>query len=363
MKDSFNKICMDASLVGASVVVYNKNGIVEEVCYGKQSIEENIETSKDTIYRLASISKVIVAASVMTLQEQHKICLDDDISNYLGFKVRNPFFPNDYITIRMLMTQTSSLLDGKDNSGYDLVNGTNNPCSLQDLLVDGGKYYTLDTFDHYKPGTNFNYSNFNCGILACIVEKVTGMYFTDYVRKNVLIPLEMDASFVITDIKNQDKVASLYKVENNNIKLNRTLVDFINLKYNKFPLGDNFRGPAGGLFSSLSDLAKFARIFLNNGRPILKKETTDLMLATHWEGVGHGAYKAKGLQMIILNYKGHILKGHFGDAYGVRSFMLFNEEKNIGINYITNGGFYKLQQSGIDSVQEKVLDLFIEKYM
>lgn len=299
----------------------------------------------------------------MTLYEQGKVYLDDDISNYLGFKVINPYYPDDKVTLKMLLTQTSSLTDGDDHNGYDLINGTNITCSLKDLLTPEGKYYSQATFLNDKPGTKFLYANFNCGIIACIIEKVTGMLFTEYVKKVVFKPLGIDASFVITDIINREAVANLYITSEEQIKLMRTYEDFVNLKYHNFPLGDNFRGPAGGLFANLIDLAKFAMIFLNDGVPILSKEVTDLMLTQHWEGVGHRAYRAKGLQMIILNYRGHRLKGHFGSAYGVRSFMLFNEKKKIGINYITNGGFYQLNDSGIDNVQRQVLDLFIKKYM
>jgi len=363
MNERFQKICQEASLVGASSVVYQNGRIVEELSYGKRNLEANLDSSVHTIYRIASISKVVVAVALMKLHEMGKVCLDDDISNYLGFKVRNPYFPNDPITLRLMMTQTSSITDGDYENGYNSVNGTNIDCRLQDLLLEEGKYFSYKTFDKNKPGTTFIYSNFNCGIIACIIEKLSGMLFTEFVKKEVLKPLGMDASFVITDIYHYDQVASLYVVKDNKITLNRSYNDFVNLKYQLFPLGDNFRGPAGGLFTSPLDLARFANIFLNDGYPILNKKTIDKMLEVNWQGQGHGAYRAKGLQMIILDYKGKRLYGHFGDAYGVRSFMLFNPEKKVGINYLTNGGFYKLQESGIDSVQEQVLDLFIEKYL
>jgi CubicO group peptidase (beta-lactamase class C family) len=363
MKEIFKQICQDSKLVGSSCVIVKDGKIVEELNYGFSSLENKTEAKSTTVYRIASISKVIVAMAVLKLYEDDLIDLDADISTYLGFKVRNPYFPNDKITIRLIMTQNSSLTDGNEDetSGYNFVNGTNLECSLQDLLVEGGKYYTLDTFDQKAPGTHFIYSNFNCGILACIVEKVSGRLFTDFVRQEILMPMGVDASFRITDIENPD-IATTYLPDGEGVKISRTPESFVKSLYHIFPLGDNFRGPAGGLFISMRDLSRLMNVLMNHGYPLLKSSTIEEMLKTQWEGNGDSSYKAKGLQVIILNFEGKILKGHFGDAYGVKSFMLFNETKQLGICYITNGGHYHYQASGICDTHEKVIRAFLEKY-
>lgn len=362
MQELFKKINIDSKLVGSSCVIIRNGKIVEELNYGYASLEEKRVAKSTTVYRIASISKVIVAMTVLKLYEEKRLSLDEDISTYLGFKVRNPYHPHHIITIRMMMTQTSSLTDGKeDETGYDGINGTNKPCSLQDLLVEGGKYYTLDTFDKEVPGMHFIYSNFNCGILACIVEKVTGVLFTDFVRQEILLPLGLDASFRATDIQNPD-IATLYLPDDDGVRISRTAESFKKNVYNFFPLGENFRGPAGGLFINMLDLSRLMNVLMNKGFPLLKQETVQEMLSLQWQGKGDSSYRAKGLQVIILDFENHILKGHFGDAYGAKSFMLFNEEKQIGICYITNGGHYKYQDTGICDVHEKIIRAFLDKY-
>jgi CubicO group peptidase (beta-lactamase class C family) len=367
MLDEFLKLSEDNQLVGSTLIIVNGND-TKETAYGYRSLENKSPMSVDTVFRIASISKTVAATGIMKLYEEGKINLDADISDYLGFKVRNPHHPNIIITLKMIMTQTSSITDGKDesyniiNNGYNGVNGTNLDVSLQDLLDINGKYFIPETFDKELPGTHFIYSNFNCGIMACIIEHVTGIFFTDYIREVVLLPLGLDASFDISDIKSKN-IASLYVPENGKIELIRDYDLFMKKCYPRFPLGDNFRGPAGGLFISPRDLTIFMRMLMNRGYPIFKPVTIDLMLDKHWEGTEEaGYYRAKGLQVVLLDHYGPLLKGHFGDAYGVRSFMLFNEEKQIGIIYMTNGGMYERQNIGIDNVQDGIIKAFLKKY-
>ncbi len=363
MKELFNEICQNASLIGACGIVI-KNGLFQEtMCYGYSNLETKTLVNPYSVFRIASVSKTILALALMKLVEENKITINDDISKHLGFKVRNPYYPNDVITIKMLLTQTSSIMDGPEEAslGYNGVNGTNLDASLKSLLLEEDLYYTKETYDKNPPGTTFIYANFNCGILACIIEKVTNELFTEYIRRVVFLPLGLDASYRIGDIINQD-IATLYYGTNEGIKVARTKEQFLKGQYKIFPLGENYRGPAGGLFISMSDLARLGQIFLNSGYPLLHKETISEMTKVHWQGKRSGSYQAKGLQMIILDDFGLRLYGHFGDAYGAKSYLLFNIEKQIAMVFITNGGYYKYQDSGICDIHEKLIKAFINEY-
>lgn len=102
--------------VGAAVI---KNGrLVYENTLGSRYIDNenpqnNLPLTRDTKLRIASISKVFVAAAYMQLAEQGKIDLDADISRYLGFTLRNPNYPDTPITSKMLLSHTSLLRDGE----------------------------------------------------------------------------------------------------------------------------------------------------------------------------------------------------------------------------------------------------------
>ncbi len=371
-EEKFNEICSNARLVGANTVFYKGGKILERCHYGYRDLERKEETSDKTIYRIASISKTVGAISLMQLYEKGLFDLDGDISDILGLTIRNPKYPDSVITPKMILTQTSSIVDGYDDEnpayddikkGYNGVNGSNLDVTLKDLLVDtNSKYYTDKTFSEYAPGERFIYSNFGCGIMACMVEKLSGEYYTDYMINHVFRPLGIDASFVANDIERKDNIASTYLPSDDGYVISRSREGFLGSAYKRWPLGENFRGPAGGLFIDMDDLTKIMRMFMNKGEidgvRILKEETVDLMYQIHWIGFGEGGgYHAKGLQMKVMDTfsdRGLLLRGHTGGAYGVRSYMFFSRKYDLGAIFITNGGYYKTD------TKHNILDVFYE---
>lgn len=363
--EKFNNICKD-NVVGASIIITKDNNILGQYNYGHSSLENQIKVEDDTIFRIASISKIIVAMAVMKLVEEEKLSLEDDISNILGFKIRNPKYPNIPISVKMLMLHTSSINDGPEDGiqkGYNGVNGYSYFVALKDLLENKeSKYYVEDTFANYAPGEKFEYSNFGTGILACIVEAASGILFSEYVNKYILSPLKVDGSFRANEVNNKQLISSTYYYKDNNFVLARTGKSFVDAAYPYHPLKENFRGPAGGLFISMKNLQKIMTVFLNDGKykdtRILNKETVDLMLQMHYLGPNL-EYNSKGLQLKIID-KNIILKGHTGSAYGVSSYMFFSKEENFGVCFIANGGNYQKEIPGLNNIQNATLDLALE---
>ena len=103
------QIMKDDKVVGFSVAVVKNNKIIYTKSMGMQDIEKNLPLPDKAIFRIASISKSFSATSIMQLIEAGKLTLDDDFSDLVGFKVRNPKFPNTVIILRMIMSHTSSL--------------------------------------------------------------------------------------------------------------------------------------------------------------------------------------------------------------------------------------------------------------
>ncbi len=371
LQERFEQVCRDFGIVGGSATLFKNNSTIN-LTYGYR--ERGAKVTENTIYRIASISKVIVALAAMKLVEEKKLDLDQDISDYLGYKVRNIYFPEDIITTRMLMTQTSSITDGFDDEdltnetrrdGYNGVNGTSLDVPLRTLLVpNDSPYYTDLTFDHHQPGTNFIYSNFGCGILACIIEKISGKLFTEYVKEVLLNPLGLDASFRADEIKKFDCISSTYVPDNGEMVLRRTKESFKDSVYPFFPLGENYRGPAGGLFISMPDLAKIMIMLINRGTyeglKLFERETIEQMFEKNWTGI-YEEYRAKGLQMIIFDdLFGHKFYGHFGSAYGVGSFMLFDKDQKMGMCFINNGRKDFSSTDFTPNVHLKMLELLVK---
>ena len=373
----FKKLCAEAKVFGANIVVSNDKDILEKCSYGYADIDTKMESDENTIYRIASISKTVLAIGLMQLVEKGLVDLNEDISTYLGFKVRNPKYPDVPITVKMITTHTSSIQDGYDDEnpaydgitkGYNGVNGTLLDVPLETLLNDTtSEYYTKYTYGDYKPGTRFCYSNFGTGIMACIIEKASGKWYVEYTEENIFKPLGINASFKSSRLKNTENIANMYVLTSNGVKT-YTRERFLDFKLPVFPLGNNYRGPAGGLFITMTDLSKIMRTLMSygefNGVRILKKETVEKMYQSEWIGTPHGdEYRGKAIQMRIIDTCNNFtMKGHTGGAYGVRSYMFFSIKYKIGACFITNG-FNSIPVSKLcNELFDKSQDLWVSKY-
>ena len=365
----YNEFINQFEMVGSNVLFLRKDGYVETVSTGYASLEKNILSHPNSIYRIASISKVIVAVGLLKLYEKGLVDLDEDVSKYLGFKVRNPKYEEQKITLRMILTQTSSIIDDGicDNGiykGYDGSNCTDDFIKLEELLTKGSKHFYKGYSDH-APGSEFIYSNLGCGILACVCEKITNKYFPDYIIECLLNPLDIKSGFRLENISYPENLVGHYLYENNQFKLYRDYESFKKVQCLKYPLGENYRGVAGGLYISSIDLSKIMSMLMNKGIynnvRILEEETVKEMETVWWEGLpSDPTYRKKGLQMIILDQFTNLpLKGHFGNAYGLRSFMLYND--NGGIIFLCNGANFINDVEHMTILQEKVIKFLVEK--
>lgn len=374
--EKFQEIAKREKLAGANIVICNENGILDKDSYGYQDLENKEPSTEDTIYRIASISKTIGCIGLMQLVEKGLVDLNEDISTYLGYKVRNPKYPDDVITVKMITMQTSSIQDGYDDEnpayddiikGYNGLNGTYINCSPKTILTDtSSEYYTQYTFGDYKPGTRFCYSNFGCGLMACIIEKASGELYVDYMENHIFKPLGLNASFKSSRLNNKENIAQMYAYYKGNIK-KFDKSSFINSQLPIFPLGENYRGPAGGLFINMKDLSVLLRMFLNygkvNGVEILKRETVERMIQEEWCGLPkNDEYRAKGIQMRIIEPVPHFaLRGHTGGAYGVRSYFFFSLKYKIGACFITNG-ILNDDSKSCDRLFDETMEMWINKY-
>ena len=267
------------------------------------------------------------------------------------------------------MTQTSSIsdeggfIDGV-YKGYDGANSTDDFIKVKDILDPNSKHY-FKTFTTSKPGSEFLYSNFGCGLLACIVERITGIYFPEYIKDVLLKPLGIYSGFRLEDLKYPENLVSHYLYEDGRFVLYRDYHSFKKVQCLKYPLGENYRGVAGGLYISAFDLSKIMKMLMNKGVyeniRILKEETVIEMEKVQWKGDAlDPTYKQKGLQMIIMDeFTKSPLKGHFGNAYGLRSFMLYNDEG--GIIFLCNGANFISDEEHMTILQKKVIEFLVKE--
>ncbi|MBQ4221807.1 MAG: beta-lactamase family protein, partial [Bacteroidales bacterium] len=168
----------EVEAVGVSCVVVKDNKIIYNHNFGVKDLATGEPVDDATMFRIASISKSFTATSLLQQVEQGKVALTDDVSDLIGFKVRNPKFPDTPITLEMLLSHTSSI---NDDLGYwttiDIINPDVNP--------DYAKCY-----NDYEPGSGgYEYCNLNLNMAGTILERVSGERFDQYVVNHVLRPL------------------------------------------------------------------------------------------------------------------------------------------------------------------------------
>jgi CubicO group peptidase (beta-lactamase class C family) len=146
----------------------------------------------------------------MRLLEDGKLALDTDISEYLGYKLRNPHFPDAPITLRMLLTHTSSL---RDDAGYYWDAKLN--VNLKDVLVAGGKLHGNGAMwaANARPGAYFQYANLPWGVIGTVMERASGERFDRLMRRLVLDPMALRGGFHPADFSpaDLDNTATLYR--------------------------------------------------------------------------------------------------------------------------------------------------------
>ncbi len=349
-------------LVGMSILVIKNNQIVYENYLGKSDIGRGIKVSQQTAYRVASISKVVTAVAVMMLVEQGLLGLDDDINKHFGYSIRNPHFPNKPITIRQLLSHTSTIADWAVWDNFARLTFGTSPTPSFKILFDSvnNKHYQREVFVVKEPSNYFAYCNISYAMLASLVEKISKKRFDVYCNELIFKPLGMKSSFNAHELPHLNNLAVLYrKYSGKWIPQTDNFGGVAPAQRNfaNYKLGTNalLIGPQGNLRASALDLYKLTMMLMNGGefggKRILQANTVKMMQETAWLHDGKNAdgrelaLQAWGLGLQITTDKEGIdrvfpntkMWGHAGEAYGLISDMYFDSEKKNGLIFITNG--------------------------
>ncbi|MFT9848809.1 serine hydrolase domain-containing protein [Aneurinibacillus sp. REN35] len=341
-------------VIGLSAAVVQGQDICWRGSYGWADYDRRIPVTHDTVFRAASISKTITATALMQLVEQGLCDLDREVGEYVGYKLRNPGYPEHPVTLRQLMTHTSSLQDVYVD--FVIASRSENPpmLDLRELLLPQGRYYTEDLWGAYPPEDNgrFEYSNLGAIILATIIEKQSGQRFDLYCQQHIFTPLGMkDTSFAIQDYQQMDRIAVLYEYDEEKKAFHASMDEYRGIKpasidYSRYVPGTNgsIFGPQGGVRTHASDLSRFMLAHLHdgawNGVRILQQGTCKQMHSVQWSGHSADRFFCKsGLNFHITEdlVPNRLLIGHAGDAYGLLSGMYFDKEAKRGVIYLMNG--------------------------
>ena len=322
------QIMKEQDIVGMSVAVVRHGKIIYTNSFGLKNIEHNTLLSNSDIFRIASISKSFSATSIMQLIEARKFSLDDDFSNLVGFNIRNPKFPGKVITLRMVMSHTSSINDSQGYFDLDVINPDKNS--------DWAKCY-----NDYAPGEGYEYCNLNYNMVGTVIEKQSGERFDNYVSNHILKPLGLYGGYNV-DSLDSNKFVTLYEYDTTTNKFVAAPEAYASRseKISNYVMGYSTPvfSPTGGMKISATDLAKYMLMHMHHGKSngvrIISRKSSKAMQTKVADVENYGLALGTNREDIIPGEK---MTGHTGSAYGVYSSMFFNQKKNFGMVVIING--------------------------
>ena len=322
-----NTIMQESNVVGISVAVVKNHKILYTHSFGLKDMSTKEPLTDDCIFRIASISKSFSATSIMQLIEAKKLSLDDDVSELIGFKVRNPKFPETIITLRMLMSHRSSINDSQGYFSLDYITPATNP--------NWAKCY-----NDYEPGKGYQYCNLNFNITGTIIERTSGERFDQYVKHHVLDPLGLYGGYCV-DSLDKKRFANIYEYNVDSAKFMYSPNAYAakSAEIASYEMGKTtpIFSPTGGMKISATDLTKYmimhSRYGKSNGKRIISKKSAKEMQTPLSSEEGYGLAIETTEKMI----QGKTMKGHTGVAYGLFSAMFFHPKEKFGIVVISNG--------------------------
>jgi len=313
--------------IGLGVAVVKDGELVYTHSFGLKDVESKTPLTDKDIFRIASISKSFSATSIFQLIEKGKLSLGDDFSSVVGFKVRNPKYPATVITVKMVMSHTSSINDSEGYFNLDAINPDKNP--------NWAKCY-----NSYEPGKGYQYCNLNYNMIGTVIEKLSGERFDKYVKNHILEPLGLYGGYWVESL-DSNRFVTLYEYDGK-----KETFAPAELAYNprseeisKYVMGYStpIFSPTGGMKISATDLAKYMSMHMFQGKykgvRLISKRSAKVMQTNISEEEGYGL----AIRTVSDLIPGKVMKGHTGSAYGLYSMMFFHPKEKFGIVVITNG--------------------------
>jgi CubicO group peptidase (beta-lactamase class C family) len=320
------QLMQDYPVMGLSVAVVKEGKVVHSQALGwKEEGKEPLETTD--LFRIASISKSFTATALLQLVEKKVLSLDDDVSDLIGFRIRNSKFPDTVITLRMLLSHTSSI---NDQQGYFTL----------DAIHPEKNATWQGAYNAYAPGKGYEYCNLNFNLAGAILEKYSGLRFDAYIQKNILKPLGLYGGYDVDQL-DKSRLATLYAYQRDSAKFTASPAAYVSkseeLKTYVPGYSTPIFSPTGGMKISAPDLAKYLLLHMNYGKVgttrIISTANSKAMQTSLSTDENYGL----ALWQTDVLLPGVNLVGHTGSAYGLYSALFFNPEEKYGFVVISNG--------------------------
>ena len=305
---------------GLQVAVIERGRLTDTYAYGWATKNEDPMTPAHKM-RIASISKVILGMAAARMRQDGLVDYAAPLGAYWDETFQNPAHPDTPITLRTLLTHTSSLADGSLLSA-----------SVRSRLGTGRGYTSA------VPGSldNWEYSNFGFGVLGMTLERVAGRTMDQILDRYFFDRMGIDASFYAGDLDDSSELVTLYSGGS----VTRSLSDQ-RQRHNPGSPGSDGTVFAGGLTISVRDLGKMAALLANDGAyeglQLLSPESVRLMETYENQKVSDGFYQAMPIRYRTNAYGRSGIYYHTGSAYGVFNGLSYDPATGDGVVVLTVG--------------------------
>lgn len=306
----------DRKIPGLSAGVVYDQDLIWHKGYGSANREKLIPADENTVYRVASITKLFTSTMLMQLRDAGKLSLDDPIEKYLPeFQIKSGFSDARPATFRQIASHSSGL---PREGAHDGWRNTTMP-SIEDLLK------SLDEVEMRLPAmTEPKYSNLGIAIMGHALSRIAGQRYDEYVREHILQPLGMTASGFDLAAYGDERAVGYHLAKG---------------KFEMSPVWDEngFR-PAGGMYSSVCDIARFISLQFRDGPAggkqilggsSLREMHAPVLVSSDFEtgfGLGWGIRRTAGKKVI----------GHSGGLPGYTTNISLVPAMKLAVIVFTN---------------------------
>jgi len=314
-----------------TVGVVSGAGLVWTRSYGLADMEKKTPATRDTVYRIGSMTKQLTALMLLQLVQDGKIHFSDPVEKYFPEvnKVQGRYPGAPPITLIQLATHTSGL----DREPEDAEPYLKGPVAEWEKTLIAALPHTRYADE---PGVRYSYSNVGYAVLGAALSRAVGQPYVDYVKQRIFQPLGMTHSFFEPDDRTRPGIARGYLNEDGKVDAE--------IAEREQRQGRGYKVPNGAVFTTVDDLAKFVAFEMGEPAPqVLKKESLDesykrLVTANAGFTGGYGT----GFQVTRLGDT--ILYGHNGGVAGYQAAAFFDRGARVGVILLRNevGGPFEM---------------------
>ena len=325
----------EGRIAGASVLIVRGGKVAYFEPVGRADIEKDTPMRKDTLFRIASMSKAVTTVAAMILVEEGRLQLTDPVSRFIPAfrwtKVAAPAPPGAErgtyavvpakreITVRDLMTHTAGISYGTGSPAEAAFKAAGTIgwylSDQKDTIGTVAERIAALPFDA-QPGERWVYG-YNTDILGAVVEKASGLSLDEFVRTRITAPLKMPDTFFFVPPAKRDRLAAVYRFADRQA---------VRAPDSGMGQGDYVDGPracfsgGAGLVSTVGDYARFLQMLLNGGElegaRILGPKTVELMTSNHVGTLYNEGTMGFGLGFEIIEHVGRSGRPGSAGSYG-----------------------------------------------